>query len=311
MRKIITVEGSDIRVISHAPSPGFDPLTASRAELEENGFPPVPEDPRLLEKFAREWDKLKNKIHYIEPKLRVVKRDATSRSRRRPRPEGVPNPSDNWCGAVVFPSTGDSFQSISGSWVVPSAVAPPQIGVGATGFACGIWVGIDGAFSSSTDLLQVGVQAYENTSWYAFWQWVPDDLQWQITNFPVSPGDNVLVVLCTSGAGSTTGGLFWVNYATGGMVNVAYGRLGALRAPPETKLAGNCAEWIVEAPYYAGGPTSLANFGSVTFMDCQAVTMNKAIVNAGTGEAIAMNNPYGGEAVATILGPETIQCLYV
>ncbi len=84
MRKILTVEGINIRVISHAPSPGFDPLTASRAELEENGFPPVPEDPRLLEKFAREWSKLKNKIHHIEPKLRLMKRDATHRPGRRP-----------------------------------------------------------------------------------------------------------------------------------------------------------------------------------------------------------------------------------
>jgi Peptidase A4 family len=195
MRKILRVEGSDIRVISHAPSPGFDPLTASRAELEENGFPPVPEDPRLREKFAREWNKLKNKIHYIEPKLRIVKRDATSRSRRRPQPEGVMNPSHNWCGAVVLPSAGESFQSVIGSWVVPSVAAPAQVGL----FSCGIWVGIDGALTSSTDLFQAGVQLeVGTTSWQAFWQWVPDEDQMLITNFPVAAGDNMLLMICTS-----------------------------------------------------------------------------------------------------------------
>lgn len=307
MRKIFKVEGSDIRVISHAPSPGFDPLTAGRAELEENGFPPVPEDPRLREKFAREWDKLKNKIHYIEPQLRVVKREVTSPSRRRPRPEGVTNPSENWCGAVVLPGSGEIFQSVIGSWIVPAVTAPAQGGL----FGCSIWVGIDGALTSSTDLFQAGVQLEVGTTyWQAFWEWVPG-APMQITNFPVSAGDNMLLMICTTGAGSKTGGLFWVNATTGGMVNVAYSRIGGLDAPGGTELVGNCAEWIVEAPQFAGEILPLANFGSVTFLDCQAVTTNKVVVNGGTGEAITMNNPNGAGAVATILGPETIQCLQV
>jgi hypothetical protein len=124
---------------------------------------------------------------------------------------------------------------------------------------------------------------------------------------------SVVVMVCTSGAGSTTGGLFWVNATTGGMVNVAYSRLGGLHSPGGTKLVGNCAEWIVEAPQFAGEILPIAEFGSVTFMDCQAVTTNKVIVDGGTGDPITMTDPTGSEdlAVGSIFGPTTIECQYV
>jgi hypothetical protein len=125
----------------------------------------------------------------------------------------------------------------------------------------------------------------------------------------------MLVMICTSGAGATKGGLFWVNATTGGMVNVAYSPLGGLDAPYGAKLVGNCAEWIVEAPSFPDEILALANFGSLTFMDCQAVTTNKVIIDGGTGEPINMNGPMGNSgpiiASSTILGPTTIGCQWL
>jgi hypothetical protein len=103
MKKTITLEG-DITVETHAPSPNFNPLTASAAELVANGFPAVPDDAHHRERFAQVWGRLKHKFHYVEPTFRV-NRDRTH-GPRQPSPTGGTQTSSNWSGGVVTPPGG-------------------------------------------------------------------------------------------------------------------------------------------------------------------------------------------------------------
>jgi hypothetical protein len=166
------------------------------------------------------------------------------------------------------------------------------------------WIGIDG--DGSGDVFQAGLQSevYQSGTTvtkvlYPWWEWFPA-YETQITNFPVSFGDMMIMILCSaSAAGSTTGTVYWTNATNGASTNLT------LTAPSGTKLVGNCAEWIVEG----NGP--LADYGEVFFSVCEAVTNSGTVVNGGTQNNINMTQ--GGIVVSdgNLITPTVIQCLYV
>ncbi len=301
MKKTLTLEG-DIKVVTHSPSLHFDPLTASAAELVANGFPAVPNDPRHRERFAQVWGRLKDKFHYVEPTFRV-ERDRTHGPRQRRPTEGTQT-SSNWSGGVVNPPAGQAFQWIEGDWVIPAVDAPTQN----EWYYCATWIGIDG--DGSGDVFQAGVESdvYANGSsitlnYYPWWEWYPGPSV-AITNFPVSPGDMITMLICSAGVGSTTGTVYWTNVTTGASTNAS------LTAPSGTKLIGNCAEWIVEAPTVNGGQSALADYGEVFFSVCEAFTNTGATVDGGTQNNINMTA--GGKVVSdgNLITPTIVQCLY-
>jgi hypothetical protein len=80
---------------------------------------------------------------------------------------------------------------------------------------------------------------------YPWWEWYPAP-EVQITNLAITPGDLVTMLICTGqAAGSTTATVFFTNRTSG--ASTSFG----INAPANTKLVGNCAEWIVEAPTLA------------------------------------------------------------
>jgi len=87
------------KVQSLAPSAHFNPLTASSAELQKNGFPAVPEQGEHRDRFVRVFSLIKNKYHYVEPTFRVNK-DRSHGRRMRAKAAGSET-STNWSGAVV------------------------------------------------------------------------------------------------------------------------------------------------------------------------------------------------------------------
>jgi hypothetical protein len=116
----------------------------------------------------------------------------------------------------------------------------------------------------------------------------------------------ITMILCsTQGAGSATGTVFFTNRTTGASTSFA------LSAPGNTKLIGNCAEWIVEAPTVGGGQSAIADYGEVFFSVCEAVTTpSGTTVNGGTGNNINMTA--GGNVVSdgNLIAPTIVQCLY-
>jgi hypothetical protein len=176
-------------------------------------------------------------------------------------------------------------------------------------YYCASWIGIDGDGSGDVFQAGIGSQVYQkgtsiSKSFYPWWEWFPTS-EVQITNLTFSPGDMVTMLLCsTQGAGSTTGTVFFTNRTTGASTNVT------LTAPSGTKLVGNCAEWIVEAPTVGGSQSALADYGEVFFSVCEAVTNSSTTVNGGTGNNINMTA--GGKVVSdgNLITPTIIQCAY-
>jgi hypothetical protein len=299
--KTITLDNG-IKVMTSAPSPNFNPLTATAADLAANGFPSMPDDPKQRARYAKVFGQIKNKYTYVEPTFRI---NAEKTHGPRKSVAAGTQTSTNWSGGVLPAPAGQSFKWVYGDWVVPDVDAPT------TGqwYYCASWIGIDG--DGSPDVFQAGVESevYRTgtaitKNFYPWWEWYPT-AEVQITNLPFSPGDMVTMVLCSaSGAGSTTGTVFFTNRTTGASTNVT------LTAPSGTKLVGNCAEWIVEAPTVGGSQSALADYGEVFFSVCEAVTTAGTTLNGGTGNNINMTAGSATVSDGVLITPTIIQCLY-
>ncbi len=293
-----------IKVTTFQPRAGFDPLSAAKDEVARNGFPVPSDDPHHIARYKKVMEHLKGKFQYVEPTFRVNAEKFHGPRRRLPT-EGTET-STNWCGGVVFAPSGQSFKWIEGDWVVPDVGAPTQ----GQWYYCASWIGIDG--DGSGDVCQAGVECevYQSGTSvirhiYPWWEWFPAP-EVQITNLAINPGDMVTMLICTaSAAGSTTASVFFTNRTIGSSTSLS------ITAPTGTKLTGNCAEWIVEAPTVGGSQSAIADFGEVFFSVCEAVTNNGTTVNGGSGDNI--NLTAGGKVVAdgVLITPTVVQCLYV
>jgi hypothetical protein len=304
MKKMELEGGMTVRTFS-APPKDFDPFTASSADLERHGFPPMPADPRHAERYRRVFGQIKDRFNYVEPTFRVNP-DRTHGPRKQLSKAAGTETSGNWSGGVVYAPAGQPFKWLEGDWIVPDVNAPTQN----QWYYCASWIGIDGD-GGSGDVFQAGVECevYRSGSTitrniYPWWEWYPTP-EVQITNFPVSPGDLITMILCsTSAAGSKSGTVYVTNRTTGASTSVN------LTAPGTTSLVGNSAEWIVEAPTVGGLQSAIADYGEVFFSVCEAVTNTGTTINGGTGNNI--NLTAGGKVVSNgnLITPTIIQCWY-
>jgi hypothetical protein len=292
----ITLEGG-IKVRTFTPPPvGFDPMTASAAELTRHGFPARPEDPQLLERYKQVFVQIKDRFHYVVPEFKVIDK---MRRRVPRRPDITPDdafPHSYWSGGVVFPPTGQSFRWITGEWTVPNVAALTEN----QEYDCVTWVGIDGfttAASAGVDVCQAGIamdvtrDGTNDRDVYAWWEWFPGGpVAVEASKFPVTFGDTVILTLCTSGPGSTEALVYLVNRTSGVVTSFIP------EAPnDQTKLFGDCAEWVVERPGLGETetPALLPDYGQVFFSGCQAVSYSSdgtssTVVNGGTQVPINM-----------------------
>jgi Peptidase A4 family len=318
---VITLEG-DVKVRTfRPPPPGFDPLTASAAQLNHHGFPARPDDPHLLERYQRVFSRLKGKFQYIEPTLRI---DRNRPPGPRSGPPTLTLTSFNYSGGVVHAPAGQSFRGIQADWVIPNVYPPTQN----LDYQCSVWIGLDGFDVSKDRVCQAGVR-YEvytlgnsltrNVSLFA--EWYPDN-PLSVTALTVSPGDFVTVALCTTASDPTkpdhidTARAYFTNNTSGHSTSMEF-------YPPthsDIALIGNCAEWIVEAPTNLPGlSNTLPDYGEVFFSSCEAYLVGPAgtvtsTVDGGTGDNLNIIFPYpGGKVISqgTLVTPNIIQCSYV
>jgi hypothetical protein len=219
--------------------------------------------------------------------------------------------SGTWSGGITFPSSGDRFQWVHGTWTMPT-VAPPPAAQDGDKYCASAWVGIDGDVgidsNGSPDVLQAGCDADVNLSngitqhqYLPWWEWFPGDTC-SITNISVSAGD-VLDCLISVQAGSTAAASILLGNHT---TNVAL--TFSIVAPAGTSLVGNCAEWIIEA---FGSLGTLAPYGHVDFSDCNAGTVGGQTITAGQGAVINMVDATDQIVSAgTIINPTEVQVRY-
>jgi hypothetical protein len=306
--------GASIRLFSPAPA-GFDALTASARDLKRFGFPPRPLDGPNLARYEYVINRLRGKFNYIVPTMRInADRFHGPRKHLSVSPKSTAGSvtSTNWSGSVVHPPAGKSFSWIQGDWIVPDVGAPAPD----RWYYAASWVGIDG--DGSSDVCQAGIECevYRSGSSvtrniYPWWEWYPQS-EVQITNFPVSSGDMVTVLLCANpGSGATAATVFFTNRTTGASTSVG------LTAPSGTSLSGDCGEWIVEAPTVGGSQSAIADYGEVYFSACEAHAgpvgeSGGSNVEGGAGTAISMVNSSGAVVSSSnLITPTIVQCEYV
>ncbi|KAM3067233.1 hypothetical protein ACMFMG_005401 [Clarireedia jacksonii] len=171
--------------------------------------------------------------------------------------------SDNWSGAIITSApSGQTWNTVTGTFTVPT----PSIPSGSSNeqyWAASAWVGIDGDTCESA-ILQTGVDfiitdsgEIEYDAWY---EWYPAySYDFDLT---VSAGDVITTtVVATS-----------LNAGTATIENVTTGQTVSINLNSDSSLCGENAEWIVEDFESGSQLVALADFGTVTFTDCAAVT---------------------------------------
>ncbi len=156
----------------------------------------------------------------------------------------------NWSGYAV---TGIKFTSASGSWIVRAVnctKTPNSYAV--------FWVGLDGY--ADTTVEQIGTLAVCTgtvASYYAWYEFVPNEDIQLISSVTVSPGDKISASVTFDGSGEFT---LKIKDVTTGKPYSKKGKVtgGAKRAS---------AEWIAEAPCCTGtgGILPLSDFGTASY----------------------------------------------
>jgi len=269
-------------------------------ELVERGYPQRPgrdHAPRAFQAWRRV---VSSPITVIEPHL-VSRPDV-----RHGKATGVqeaPGSSFNWCGfellrSLKFSSNptvgaggltlGEPYDWIHGRWRVPAVIGEFNRQTYSS-----LWVGLDG--DGTQDLVQAGTESdsirYGNdfvqitlSTFYAWTEFLPQQQSsQQVTNFPVSPGDDMLVEVWIGNAGSGPTlagafGVFLLMNLTRGITTRVFTPVGA------TRVGGSEAVWIAERPTLlipaSGifGPSTqlpdLANFGSAVMAEAYARKAN-------------------------------------
>lgn len=193
----------------------------------------------------------------------------------------------NWAGYAILGAP-YSVTSASGSWTVPA--------VHGSGTAySSTWVGIDGLNAPSYTVEQIGTAQEVHggkASYYPWYEMFP--LGPVVINHAISPGDVV---------SASVKALESVSYNPDPVIN-PYAQTFVLSMTDQTAgwsfsvslgsastgyFGGTLlsAEWIVERPWANGSISTLANFGSVKFTNCQA-TLGPQVVS---GPPLSVTGP--------------------
>jgi hypothetical protein len=200
--------------------------------------------------------------------------------------------SANWAGYVAQNNT---FSSVSGSWVAPTAKCT------AASTYSAFWVGLGGASDQSQALEQVGTQADCSasgaTSYYAWYELVPAAPV--RLDLAVNPGDHITGKVTVNGSNVVVA---LTNSTTGQSVS---------KTLQTDTVDTSSAEWIAEAPSACDNsgscqPLPLANFGTVNFSDASATAGGHTGTITDSNWQTSVVQLDGGAAGASQFGPRGV-----
>jgi len=316
-RSVQPIDRGDSRVRAGV-SPD-DAVRMSRSEAFEQGLPLPPDRETAPDGFRRWLRMVSTPMLVIEPRLvgldeithQRTPADAAARlARTGPQIIGVSTSAQttaNWSGyellrhkifqleSLPHEIMSPPFDWVAGTWFVPSVTAQNFTGVNNS--SC--WVGLDG--DVSPDLVQAGTEhdAFmlsipgivdnEFSTYYAWTEILPAPAQ-AISNFVVSPGDEIYVEVSIGNAGTPPSlggqfGRFLVSNLTRSVTTNINTPLGG------TVVPGGDAVWIVERPTVNGGLPPLANYGAIIMLNPQArQTDGQQVGYLGNNVVDTMNN---------------------
>ena len=295
MSNIGTINGFRTGTFPRPPN-GWASAEASDTERNQFGFP---ERDALGERTEQIAQKMSSYV-MIEPVFqpRTKGRAALPGFNTDHGLETLPT----WSGGVALASGGKSFSWVEGSWTMPGATVPNGADP-AGSYVASAWVGIDGD-DDSNDVLQAGcdvsIAGGGGIQIAPWWEWYPGETQW-ISNFAVSPGDTLNVVIRMLSGSTSSASIFFANDTT----NI--GMTFTVSAPDGISIQGNCSEWIVEK--LTSG--TLANFGTVIFNGCFTGNYSSPPATLDTANAINMIDNGNIIAESQITEQKTIIVKYI
>lgn len=293
--------GNDVWAVNITPAKGFNPLTASAAQLDANGYPAKPQATNT--RAMTQWRSFAT-THFAEKTSCHLRRTATT---QRPSYYEGEETTANWAGYEV---SGGAFTEVQAEWDYLPAPAT------ATPMDSSSWVGL-GSGSSSQPLVQAGTDSgTASGNSYLWFQVVPFSAQLELETtsgqvFVPAEYDTIAVHIAVYNNTTETGcanqsctvtstctaeacGLIHVSDLTQGF-NESY------EVGGEWSNLGQ-AEWIYERPC-VGSPTcefsSLANTPPV-FVD------SNALVDGGSWQSIS--TLYSSSSTYTVEALQMVDC---
>jgi hypothetical protein len=283
------------------PPESLDLLTAPEEQLRQYGVPPRP-DPELQQERYRVWLSffvprptfVSADITIIPDRFRSVTAASVPISFRTTRYEA----SRNWCGAYIEPNYDRVFVEVSGRWIVPTPLPPPDAqppNAQPKVYACSTWIGLDGQrryIDSSlpqagtwqaVTLEADGSQIVETYAWFQWWaRNYAGTAPGQISSVPVHPGDEVACMV--KEWQPSVAAIYVKNLTTNRLahflVDAPTVTLGGGQ-PHQFTISGATAEWIMERPTRldSGEPYDLADYGSADLLKLHAVEADPTVPN--------------------------------
>jgi Peptidase A4 family len=273
-----------------APPKGFNPATASPAELQAFGLPPRPSQQENPKGYASWLNavSIPNRITPVLEQMDIYSRPmqeapAGGASESQAKAHAMAGPSApaastligslNWAGWSVYDGSAPfKLEAVVASYVVPVARNPfgncpstPQYDVWSVS-----WVGIDGLGNST--LVQNGTLAtsYNDcaasyTYYYPWFEYLPNPIT-AVVNAPVEGGDYVWIQ--TWAASSTEACAYWSNQSQQWAGGLCY-----TKPSGGINIQGASVEWITERPYTGEGThgyARLTNYVTVPFWESYA-----------------------------------------
>ena len=260
----VAIDQSPVQNIVAYPQPpaNLNPLSASDAVLEQNGYPPRPDAVNAPSAYAR-WQKMvsaRRVANSVMQATTIYNGPAQHVLAGRSIANGtVSTTSTNWSGYAVTGASGTFAHNksfIFAEWIVP--VAQQAFGV-CNGFwdYSSQWDGFDGF--GSGDVLQAGTEADAfcsasgKSTFYSSWiEWYPF-AETRVSVPAVQPGD-----LMSAEVWYTTSAPFGHAYLVNYTLNQAQSY--AFNPPSGTIFQGNSAEWVEERPGISSGLADLTNY---------------------------------------------------
>lgn len=263
---VYIVDGTEHRF--PVPPEGFTPLTATDEQLETYGFPPRPDEEN--QEDYQNWSELMSNYKFTKaPEIEMSEKSAEESITTYDSIIGNVNHPGGMNVAGYYSETSGSkfYTQVQGDFVYPkisTAVADSRdsfwLGIGDPSYGKTICAGI------TTICTQVGT--ISTVPWYGYRPASSIYIQeFRFTGFKVSAGDNIHIYVSYQKANNKLSYYFANN--TTGETKSATAEVSA-----DKYFDGTYAGWVVERrpkPSGTGDFYTLADFGTVTFKNCQAM----------------------------------------